>query len=215
MHPTHLWKCSICPWRESRVQPKCVPSKLKSKLLKAIFNRGCVSNYLQHLLSNPSSCPCLALPTRGFWSRWKREWCNGNPGMCVFKSSTGDVRNTAFRSLSLPCLVLPRYDLMAIKALFHPLAKGIFQQCLLILLTLFSFFFIALTPIWHYIMYPLSFIFISYLSPPLDCKCPERKDWTWFTIVFPTPTLVSGMKQALDKYTYCWMNLALPINAVT
>lgn len=66
--------------------------------------------------------------------------------MCVFKSSTDDVRITAFWNLSLSHIVLARSGLMALKAVFHLLAKGIFP-IMLSDLTLFIllFCFMALT----------------------------------------------------------------------
>lgn len=99
---------------------------LKSELPQHFLNKAMCQNDLWSLFSNTSILPLPALPTRAFWSWWKRLWCCGNLGMCVFESSTGDVKTTTFRSLRLLCMVPLRHYLMALRAVFHPQAKGIF-----------------------------------------------------------------------------------------
>lgn len=132
---------------------------------KQFLTKACVSNYRGTFFKTLPFCACPALPTRKLWSWGKRVWCSGDLGMCFFKSSTDDVRITAFWNLSLSRIVLARSGLMALKAVFHLLAKGIFP-IMLSDLTLFIllFCFMALTTTWHYIMYPFSCLLVIHLS---------------------------------------------------
>lgn len=120
------------PQEKTQLCSKACTGALKSNIPQQFLNKAMRQNDLWSLFSNPSILSLASSAYQGILMLVKEVWCCGNTGMYVFKSSTGYMKTTASRNPNLPWMVLPRYYLMMLKALFHN-PKTSFQQQLVIL----------------------------------------------------------------------------------
>lgn len=74
MHPTHLQKYFICSSGENPSVFKGLHRYAEIQNPTAVFEQGCVSKWSVEpfFFQTLPSCPWPALPTREFWSWWKR-----------------------------------------------------------------------------------------------------------------------------------------------